>query len=163
MNNNLIRWLTSKVNDDTIHSIYDDSEYTLNNFLNEYEYIDDYTEFYNDGDIDMVLNTDPLINDKSMSHLVERYRPASFFKQDTWAKSNKKVKVKELSNDNRSIDIFIPPNSNRYHTNYLFKKLVDESLKNDMYYHLDSVDPYRLFDITMKESFYKFCMKNTIK
>jgi hypothetical protein len=63
----------------------------------------------------------------------------------------------------REIDVFIPPNTNRFHANHLFKQLVDKNLEYNMYYDLGNDKPYPMFDVTMKDAFYRFCMNNTYK
>jgi len=68
--------------------------------------------------------------------------------------------------DNREIDIFIPPNTNRYHANYLFKKMVDFSVDNYLFYDIDDPETETqrteiLVDPSLKEAFYAFCYTNS--
>ena len=72
----------------------------------------------------------------------------------------------EYANDTREIDIIIPPNSNRYHANYLFKKMVDYSIENNMCYGIE--DPnfgtygsHMLIYPELKRAFYSFCCNNS--
>ena len=68
--------------------------------------------------------------------------------------------------DNREIDILIPPNTNRYHANYLFKRMVDFTYNNDMLYEIgnpstQSYDTVPLITPSFKHAFYAFCYNNS--
>jgi len=111
-----------------------------------------------------------------LDRIIERYRPKSFFRQlniergiedenkwnavgtDITPTIDENDKKKE---DTREIDIFIPPHTNRYHTNHLFKCMVQYSIINNMRYEIE--DPQTgefkteiLIDPELKEAFYKF-------
>jgi len=58
--------------------------------------------------------------------------------------------------------VFIPPSSNRYHCNYLYKKIINFTKKNKMYYPHDN-GYVNLFDKKFKRRFYNFCYKYTHK
>jgi hypothetical protein len=61
--------------------------------------------------------------------------------------------------------IYIDPTTNRYHTNMLFRMLVDYSYNNEFDYSLhdpETNEPYanfNLMDRSLKTSFYKFCFE----
>lgn len=64
--------------------------------------------------------------------------------------------------------IFLYPNTNRYHANYLFRKMIDVSYDGEFNYLLHNEDShatslFNLMDVEFKEPFYKFCYKNTSK
>lgn len=59
-------------------------------------------------------------------------------------------------------------NTNGYHANTLFKQMIDYANCNNLCYKI--YDPEKedyvdcdLFDITIKDSFYKFCYDNSVK
>lgn len=59
-------------------------------------------------------------------------------------------------------------NSNGYHTDILFRQIIDYTHGNDIFYKI--YDPVTkdyvecdLFDNTMKDSFYQFCYENSNK
>jgi len=68
--------------------------------------------------------------------------------------------------DKKDEHIKYKPNINGYHTDTLYKQLIDCAYDN--YYKI--YDPekndyvvYNLFDVTMKDSFYQFCYTNSVK
>lgn len=160
MNNTLQNWLDSKVSDDNILDKYSKTPYNMPRHLNMYESLEDYNRYYkkNDQDVNSAdtfypnlidgmkeINPEDLSKDKQLKFLdsvTERY------------KAGKEVK-----------SFLIPPNSNRYHTNYLFKQLVDFS--DDYNYSItDSTGNEVLvpfIDVNFKNAFYKFCQENTYK
>jgi hypothetical protein len=62
---------------------------------------------------------------------------------------------------NTSTDIYdhisLNSDTNRYHTNMLFRMLVDYVVENDMGVQINDQDFVYLIDSSMKKSFYKFC------
>lgn len=58
--------------------------------------------------------------------------------------------------------VLIPPNTNRYHSNFLFKKLVDRCDDKKMTYQVAD-ESFKLVDPNLKEAFYQFCFENTHK
>lgn len=205
------RWLSKKVNDPTIRSIWDDTKYLLDVTHGYYEPISKYTMYYDDDDGDIRNNADTYVymldqynNDnyapidgeelellRLLDKIMERYRPLSFFKNDDedtqkyrkeeeddkWetVTNNKSKDVgqnkhqeedDDNSDDTREIDVIIPPNSNRYHANYLFKKMVDYSIKNDQCYDIEDpkmgiYESHILIDPSLKDAFYAFCYNNS--
>ena len=79
--------------------------------------------------------------------------------------------IQQCDNDNVYNDhIFLYPNTNRYHVNYLFRQLVDLSYDNNFNYKIYSkngknieYEYYNLMDVSFKESFYQFCCDNSLK
>jgi len=79
-------------------------------------------------------------------------------------------KIQQLDETNIYNDhIFLYPNTNRYHTNYLFRQLIDVSHDNKFNYAIYSKNGknvehnyFNLMDATFKETFYQFCYDNTL-
>ncbi len=81
----------------------------------------------------------------------------------------------ELNNDNYYFKmskycdhILLYPNTNRYHANYLFRKLIDFAQDNDFNYYIydKKTKEYKacdLMDKSLKDVFYKFCYDNTYR
>lgn len=69
--------------------------------------------------------------------------------------------------DNYDDHLFIPPNTNRYHTNSLFRQLIDFSIENEFsnnYFVDDGKNGYmkcNIIDRSLKKAFYKFCHDNS--
>ena len=153
----LCEWLDSKVSDDTIQNKYSKTSYNLPPHLNRNESIEYFYRYYtkNDEDIDTAdtfypnfidhmrnLNPEDLRNDEELKFLdsiTERYGKEHKF--------------------------LIPPNTNRYHTNFLFKHLIDVSDNSGYNYETvdlnDKVVRLPFIDKELKQSFYKFCKDNT--
>lgn len=209
---NIDRWLNKKVNDPTIGSIYDDTDYALDiqpniipiTLYNTY-YIEDDSDIRNNTDIYLYIldqyekgeyipiDDNELDRIEFLSATMERYRPISFFDnsddaeiesdhepkvdQNEWKTVKKKTNDKPISSesepdipnekpDNREIDVLIPPNTNRYHANYLFKRMVDYAYENDMIYEIGDLETQSyistpLVTPSLKHAFYSFCYKNS--
>lgn len=88
-------------------------------------------------------------------------------KNDSDMKANSKYM--QLDEENIYNDhIFLYPNTNRYHANYLFRKMIDISYDENFNYlfhdeDIQSNSLFNLMDVEFKESFYEFCYKNTSK
>ncbi|ARF11331.1 hypothetical protein Klosneuvirus_1_188 [Klosneuvirus KNV1] len=70
--------------------------------------------------------------------------------------------------DKNNEHIKFKPNINGYHADTLYKQLIDYTYENDIYYKIYDSEKKdyvncSLFDTTMKDSFYQFCYKNSIK
>lgn len=214
------RWLNKKVNDPTIGSIYENTDYNLDVYDNILP-IDLYNSYYTEDDSDIKNNNDIYLyilneyemdkytpfNDKEkdildfLSMIIERYRPLSTFEEytsdqesesmtetnedlDGWttvknknnrkhndnnsSKNDSKLDEQEeiIEPDNREIDILIAPNTNRYHANYLFKRMVDYVYENEMFYEIgdlenETYNVMALVEPSLKNSFYEFCYNNT--
>lgn len=76
----------------------------------------------------------------------------------------------EIDENNEYMDhIYIDPATNRYHTNMLFRELVDYAYENNFDYILHNPETkekyaeFNLMDKELKTSFYKFCHDYTSK
>lgn len=166
---------------------------------NNVHHILDYYNYYYDDDQDVKANDDYYINllqelrendpdeiddDDSLynaSIVEERYiNPSRIIKEkteNTWetaGKANKEIYyLKELP---VRTSVLIPPNTNRYRVNDLFKKIIDYCYDKDLVYgnfnssktvaehedpNGDTVDLTELiFNRDMKDSFYELCYLN---
>jgi len=150
---------------------YGDNDIDLENGENEFLSL---VQLYHENRYDPYDSEDEEFVD-FLDYVTERYRPQSFFKKlekekaktnDNygWSTVGDKTNSKpEKSTDTRSIDILIPPNTNRYHTNYLFKELVNYVYDNNMFYEIDKGANDVLVDPSMKKAFYTFCYNFTHK
>ncbi|MBA42964.1 MAG: hypothetical protein CMF62_03010 [Magnetococcales bacterium] len=136
-------WLNQKVNDNYTNIIPISKNYTIDNFKKYYAKDSYETKKYESLKL-YLLNSKYLIkNDMLLKDYIERYR--------------KNKKGSELT-------VFIPPNTNHYYANYLFKKLVDIVDQFNMYYEVEEnkeIITKPLIDINLKEEFYKFCFENS--
>src|SRR5436190_12883302 len=108
--NKLNQWLDSKVNDITIKDKYEITNNNLNPYYGKYE-----NELYFDGKDD----TDIQANDIFYLNLIRN------------------VNEKSLNELIKYIDrVLIPPNTNRYHANQLYKKMVDYIIDNNFNYDI---------------------------
>jgi len=126
------------------------------------------------------------INKNSIPHYQSQYAKSNYYtNDDTDLKSNNELMFDIINNTKRNkLDkyllplsqymdhILLYPNTNRYHANYLFRKLIDTT-KNNNYIYNNEYNEYNeetnnyksinLIDISLKKAFYKFCYDNTIK
>lgn len=96
------------------------------------------------------MNLDKWLNTNINNDLLPQYK--NLYKEDEYGLSDNKYKV----------------NTNGHHVNTLFKKMIDYTNGNDIYYKIydQTKEDYvecTLFDTTMKDSFYKFCYENSVK
>ncbi len=140
-------WLNSKVSDNTLDK-YTIGEYSLRPYYSKYDEQCYYIK--NDSDMEM--------NDK-----IQQFGETS--------ETNETNETNETSETNIYNDhIFLYPNTNRYHANYLFRQLVDVSYDNNFNYTVYNKNGkniehnyFNLIDVTFKETFYQFCHDNTLK
>lgn len=151
-------WLDSKVLDDEIPDKYSKTTHNIPPYLNRYE-SDDYFNRYYTKDDDDVKTADTFYPDLIDNML--KVNP-----QDVHSSTQLKF-LDSITERYESKKFLIPPNTNRHHTNFLFKNLVDYSDMNGYNYEiLDSKGniiklPFLGNDI--KTSFYKFCKDNTYR
>lgn len=93
------------------------------------------------------------------------YDPDNFDKYYRNGSSDMKFHNSEVENGynqrfNNGANINIPPNTNRYHANYLFQQLVENEGNGS--YNLGN-EMVSLVTYDMKGAFYKFCEKYTTK
>ncbi len=94
----------------------------------------------------------------------------------TWQKQKKKTMIDKLNKKQynpSNMNILIPPNSNRYEVNNLFKTMVDICDDGEMVYNIPNVedikngkshisfDMHKLITPDFKDDFYKFCYINS--
>lgn len=147
MTSNLKKWLDSKVFDNSIRSVYDINDDTIKHYPSHYK-----KDIYYNFDDDDIHKSDKL----SLNVIINM--------SDDELESE--PELKKLSN---YVDhILLNPNTNRYHANYLFRQLIDNSYDNEYDYNIynmstKSTDLMNLIDKSLKESFYKFCYDNSSK
>jgi hypothetical protein len=158
----LKKWLESKIN--KLEESYYKPQYIItggrNNPLNYDLYYDENKDKDKNIDLDLELNDKVTI--KYMKNLVKN--DINFCKKD-----------EETQNILKSIETFgkkeiiIPNNTNRAHANYLFKKMIDISNNDGLLIEIpifgneDIEEFFPVFDKSMKEKFYNFCMTNSLK
>lgn len=160
--NKIQQWLNSKVNDEYILTKYDNNNNTIGYPKNEINDIYYFYKYYTEDDQD-VKNSYPYDIDNKF---IEKYKkgilPINYIQN-----IDSDFDINKYSNMIDSIDIYIPQHSNRYHTNYLFKQLINYSDKNELFYELPNtldetkLDLLKLIDTDMKDKFYEFCYKFT--
>lgn len=168
------RWLDSKVNDRYVESIDEETPgfppryYYRNRTMEEFFY---YYTGLDDTDIKASerfmswLEPTPYLNS-----LLEIYKKEEDEMDDEWKSANKekesqKNRFKHLPDQ---IIILIPPHTNRYHANYLFKQLIDYGIKNNLFYGVTNLktgerSTVPLIHPKFKRDFYRFCYLNTKK
>lgn len=138
MNNTLDKWLDSRTRS------------KLENKLVPYYGKYDFENYYEEND------TDIRACDKINYNLIKMIQDDDLNEHD-----------KELNNMEKYIDnILIRPNTNRYHTNQLFKMLIDYTIDNNFHYNIynDVTNEYEIMSLihpNFKNKFYKFCKDNS--
>ncbi|AYV78819.1 MAG: hypothetical protein Edafosvirus36_9 [Edafosvirus sp.] len=170
METNQNTWLNLKINDEYTKTIYNKTNLIYLKCGNMSG--DEFHKYYKLDDSDMksrdttsinIINNiyqfqelyenEKLCDDQELKYLdsiMERYYGVEY--------KGRKVRV----------DVLIPPGTNRFHTNYLFKKIVDCSNDRMSYYIPKIIDGKiveenneKLITSDFKEEFYKFCFENT--
>ena len=102
------------------------------------------------------------VNDDMNYYYISKYEKEAYYDVNDIDEQNK------ISNENQSYTdyIYIEPNTNQYHANMLFRRLIDYSIDNNFTYSIydDKNNDYiqcDLMDKTLKKSFYKFCYENS--
>lgn len=135
---------------DFITIINDAKKYDENHKLNE---SDNFCECDDSKELSF-KNNDKL---QSLDNYVERYVSNDVILSGKFDKEKQEEK-----------EVLIPPSTNRYHANYLFKKLVDYAYNNNYSYNIydKKTGKYinmHVFDKDMKSPFYEFCFSKTSK
>jgi hypothetical protein len=163
MNKSLQNWLDSKVSDDTVANKYEKTPWNLPpHSASRYEDITTFQRYYKDD-----TDQDVKASDTIYPSLLDNMRAVN--PQDIRKDSQLKLLdciTERYTHGSHTRSILIPPNSNRHHTNHLFKKLVDFSDNNDMYYVMSdgkNTEVLPFVDVDLKDAFYKFCQENTFK
>ncbi len=147
-------WLNSKVNDTSQFNVGQPFGYRPRDMYFFYKY-------YSDNDQDVVNSeTGHYIDQK----YVEKYSK-HVLDVKTICEIEEDFDVKKYREAKDSISVYIPQHSNRYHTNYLFKQLVDYTTEHKLVYELPGLDNktqvLKLVDTDFKDLFYEFCYKHT--
>lgn len=144
------QWLDSKVNDELVVGKYDVERY----HIGQGEYNPDmFDRYYNkdSGDQDVAAS------DTSYITLVDTEKLHVKKLDDQLAFIDKSVERYEQES------VLIPPHSNRWHANHLFKQLVDYCASNKLLFETEEGDVEHLIDVNFKDAFYEFCYDNTSK
>ena len=155
--------LNSKIDDEMVETVYSEDGECLPLYLNEIEDSKIFNKYYDSNDQDVQANEEiyvSLLNNLRKDDPEELNRDKFLLHLDKFVERYRSTK--------NNLDILIPPNTNRYHTNYLFKKLVDYSIDNNcIYSHIDQktgdIYPLDLINVNFKDAFYEFCYENTYK
>jgi hypothetical protein len=144
----ITKWLDSKVADKTVENKYEIDELTIKPYKSHYG---NYA-YYGENDID---TKNMSTSDKYMFQLMGTMT-------DEELKEDMEIYKLSLYADH----VLIRPNTNRYHANLLFRKLIDQAFDNDYDYDIYNVNAnehlnVNLMDISLKKSFYKFCYDNS--
>ena len=155
------KWLNSKVNDDRISSKYEKSEYSITKYIKPRLNFNNYYNSSNDIDVKY--------NDEYFGAMLdyELYNSEELFDNDLYLEGLNLCCQKYVL-DEKNYNMIIPLNSNRFHCNMLFKRLVDYCKLNGCSYDYydpksDKVVMKQLFDKNIKLAFYKFCYDNSFK
>ena len=158
LNPNIESWLDSKVNDPVITDIFDPN-YLPTVYSRHPIHVNDYHLYYLDeNDTDLRASKRFMVYrdiEPEMENYVDKFRSNT---RDEW-------NTHENENDK---DVFIPPHSNRYHANLLFKRLMDYCVNNNLTYkcrnpYTGNIEEVPLIYTDFKNAFYKFCYDNTYK
>jgi hypothetical protein len=115
----------------------------------------------NDRDMEKYKVCDNTISPYVSKHDFECY----YTENDSDVRSS--VQVDDSQLDPYVDHILLYPNTNRYHTNSLFRQLIDHSYSNSFDFKLyndetNEYDKLNLMDVSLKNSFYRFCHENSI-
>jgi hypothetical protein len=106
-----------------------------------------FENYYYKEDIDLTKNKEDIIS------ILEFYKSINERIPREINKYNKAIQIYSTEK------VFIDPNTHRYYTNLLFRILVNYCIKNKLY----SSNGKYLFNINMKNKFYQFCFKHSLK
>lgn len=155
----LKNWLISRI--DKNKNYYED---TLNIPQSKNKNLSLYQKYY---DINSIYDIDLELNDKiTIEYIKMRIKSNTFNTELIELISSLEV----YQQDNKVRELLIPNNSNRAHANFLFKEIIDcankeSNLINEPEFNEDTLiyATKPIFDKSMKEKFYEFCMNNSLK
>jgi hypothetical protein len=134
-----LNWLYQKVNDRCITSKYSINDYQILPDETSYDF-ESFNYYYNLDETNYELNLKKyLLNNKNLSN-EDRVLSKYIEKYD-------------------DLTVFIPPNTNYYHVNHLFKQIINVVDEFDMYYNISNDEVRPIFDINLKKLFFEFCHK----
>ena len=175
---NIKSWLDSQIP-------YTETKYSEDGSCLQFEQdrnIIDFKDYYNKNDQDIKASDKNYLSvlkhyNGEKSELCANKNKFLFFGQkaslllepydnDTLQYMKKRVERYNTNKPEHSKEILIPPNTYRYHANYLFKRIIDYVEHNGCMYEYDDsrkkkVIKFKLVDKVMKDAFYKFCYNNT--
>lgn len=169
------RWLNSKVSDPSIEDIDDEVSCLPQRYGNGSRDMEDFYCYYMDMEDQDVIATQKFERWVEPSRQLESVKESyikNFEGSSGWRSGTKQVRkvgipdyINALPNQ---IDIKIPPHTNRYHANFLFKQLVDYGVRNNLIYKIyDPKDKkwhkFPLVHPVFKDAFYNFCYRYTKK
>jgi len=151
------KWLDSKVNDRLLLTKYDVEKYHIGIPLQHSTQFDLY---YKQGkNNNLTPDQDVAASDSFYTELINSHKLLKYELDDqlTFIDSS----IQRYDSDS----ILIAPHCNRWHTNYLFRQLVDYCVHNELFFYTDSrneqADSECLIDSSFKDAFYEFCYDNT--
>ena len=168
MNNRaeLKKWLNKSIDINVPYPYGITSNEFMTSGVCEYELYNSYYSGQNDIDIEM--------NDKITIEYVKH-----MLKTDVEeCKKNREIQeilqsLEIYKKDNKVIkDILIPNNTKRAHANILYKRMIDCAKDGNLLIETPEIDNNNtgmsfyyqaIFDKTMKDKFYEFCMQNSLK
>lgn len=138
------KWLDANVTDIFPRGIYDETDDALpmyygNHNFNDYYHVKDLDRAGNDINLLGLLNNNNDNND--------------------YDELNKNF-IMQYIDSYKNIDVLIPPQTNRFHVNQLFKRMVDYTIDNNLVYRINNTK-LPLIDTSIKNDFYKFCYENS--
>ena len=163
--NKVQMWLNSKLLNNYFDSKYKYTKYTIKPYMEEYEKFNIFEKYYTNNDQDVKSS------DKFYISLINNMRiinPENIVKDRNIRHINRAMESYRDGKNSQEINVLIPPNTNRYHTNYLFKKMIDYCDNNDFYFGYvdESMEKFiqiKLVDTDFKDAFYEFCYDHTDK
>ena len=151
MSEQISKWLDEKIND-----FIDPPEYKLYNKSLEYYYKENDKNLMlsDENKIKELIEFENSIFDNSGEIKYETESEKIYFKE----KILESRLVQQFYGGNKKIrNVFLNPNSKRYHANMLFNQILDYCYINNI---VDSQGNY-LFNKYMRGDFYKFCYENS--
>ena len=147
-NNKISIWLDSKY-DDTVDPIY----YRLlyNNLDNYYKENSKELKINNNNKINELKNFSKLIKENNIKY--ENIQQKRLHKK-LIIESNL---IQIFNKYNKNYYMYLDHNTNRYHLNMLFNKIIDYCIKNNYYDHINNP----LINLMLRNKFYEFCFENT--
>lgn len=139
LQSNTEKWLDSLVKDSEVIDAYKPYSCRLKT---KQTVSDNFNFYYQEDDTDVK---------KNQQFYLEMFRIPDTTKE---TKTIRQLKDNVEYYDNR--EMLLKPNTNRFHANYLFKRLVDYCLENNLNYPTGP-----MFNVGLKNDFYKFCYENT--
>lgn len=156
---NLQNWLDSKVTDSEVADKYSPMSCILpvhSAYQLRYQPASSYSRYYTEDDQDIKAH------DSFYSDLIDGSDPRDVLSDPTLKHLNS---VTQRYGRHTTRSVLIPPNTNRYHANYLFRQMVDLGFSNSLNYSVLGKDGASMtipfVTPEFKSAFYEFCKKHT--